>query len=226
MASRTHSSTTSTKQEGSSCTFASSSKLQYANQTDAGEFQNEGYWLRHRPRGHRRADPRLVAGATASTSPSFRWNPGSFGSGPATRHLSNLLHEYALRREEVANQVLRAMATALGFDEEFFLGRRVGDKVASYARFTYDPSCPRPDLVHGLKPHTDNSVIATLLLDPDVGGLQVLKEGRWVGVPVLRRGELLVVVGDEMEIMSNAAFRAPTHRVVRWRTGRGRGCRW
>jgi len=28
------------------------------------------------------------------------------------------------------------------------------------------------------------------------------------------RGELLVVVGDEMEILSNAAFRAPTHRVV------------
>jgi isopenicillin N synthase-like dioxygenase len=57
-------------------------------------------------------------------------------------------------------------------------------------------------------------VITTLLLDPDVGGLQVLRGGRWVDVPVLGRGELLVVVGDEMEIMSNAAFRAPTHRVV------------
>nr|TKW19939.1 hypothetical protein SEVIR_4G052601v2 [Setaria viridis] len=108
------------------------------------------------------------------------------------------------------------MARTLGFDEEFFAGRRVGNKVASYARFTYYPPCPRPELVYGLKPHTDNSVVTTLLLDRDVGGLQVLKDGgRWVDVPVrLRRGELLVVVGDEMEIMSNAAFRAPTHRVV------------
>jgi len=57
-------------------------------------------------------------------------------------------------------------------------------------------------------------VVTVLLLDPDVGGLQVLKDGRWVDVPVPGRGELLVVVGEEMEILSNAALRAPTHRVV------------
>lgn len=39
-------------------------------------------------------------------------------------------------------------------------------------------------------------------------------DGSWVEVPVLAGGELLVVVGDVMEIMSNAAFRAPKHRVV------------
>ncbi|CAN6179119.1 unnamed protein product [Urochloa humidicola] len=187
-----------------------SSKLQYANQTDAGEFQNEGYGIDRVDTDEQILDwcDRLYLTVQPEESRQLRLWP---------RHppsLSKLLHEYALRSEEVAKQVLRAMARALGFDEDFFLGRRVGEKVASYARFTYYPPCPRPDLVHGLKPHTDNSVITTLLLDPDVGGLQVLKDGRWVGVPVLRRGELLVVVGDEMEIMSNAAFRAPTHRVV------------
>ncbi|VAI83277.1 unnamed protein product [Triticum turgidum subsp. durum] len=93
---------------------------------------------------------------------------------------------------------------------------KVGDRMPSYARFTYYPPCPRPDLVHGLKPHTDNSVVTVLLLDDQVGGLQVLKDGSWVDVPVLGDGrhQLLVVVGDEMEIMSNAAFRAPVHRVM------------
>lgn len=131
--------------------------------------------------------------------------------------LAGLLHEYALGSEQVARRVLRAMARVLGFGEGFFLGH-VGEKGGTYARFTYYPPCPRPDLVYGLKPHTDNSVVTVLLLDRDVGGLQVLLRGpgpgRWVDVPVLARDELLVVVGEEMEIMSNAVFRAPTHRVV------------
>ncbi|CAL5046343.1 unnamed protein product [Urochloa decumbens] len=185
----------------------SSEKLQYANQTESGEFQNEGYGIDRVDTADQILDQILTVQPEESRQ--LRLWP---------RHppsLSKLLHEYALRSEQVAKQVLRAMARTLGFDEEFFLGRHVGEKVASYARFTYYPPCPRPDLVHGLKPHTDNSVITTLLLDRDVGGLQVLRDGRWVGVPVLgRSGEMLVVVGDEMEIMSNAAFRAPTHRVV------------
>jgi hypothetical protein len=43
----------------------------------------------------------------------------------------------------------------------------------------------------------------------------VLKDGQWVDVPVLDCGELLVVVGEEMEIMSNSVFHAPTHRPPR-----------
>ncbi|WVZ82286.1 hypothetical protein U9M48_029567 [Paspalum notatum var. saurae] len=109
---------------------------------------------------------------------------------------------------------MRGMGRALGLGDEFFLDL-VGERGGADARFTYYPPCPRPDLVYGLKPHTDNSVVTVLLLDRDVGGLQVLLRGEeWVDVPVLGRDELLVVVGEEMEIMSNAAFRAPTHRVV------------
>jgi len=188
----------------------SEEKLKYANQTDGGEFQNEGYGIDRLDSDEQILDwcDRLYLQVQPEEMRQLRLWP----SRPPS--LGKLLHEYTLRSEPVARQVLRAMARALGFEEEFFAGRRVGEKVASYARFTYYPPCPRPELVHGLKPHTDNSVITTLLLDPDVGGLQVLRGGRWVGVPVLGRGERLVVVGDEMEIMSNAAFRAPTHRVV------------
>jgi len=187
----------------------SEEKLKYANQTDGGEFQNEGYGIDRVDSDEQILDwcDRLYLQVQPEEMRQLRLWP----SRPPS--LGKLLHEYTLRSEPVARQVLRAMARALGF-EEFFAGRRVGEKVASYARFTYYPPCPRPELVHGLKPHTDNSVITTLLLDPDVGGLQVLRGGRWVGVPVLGRGERLVVVGDEMEIMSNAAFRAPMHRVV------------
>lgn len=143
-------------------------------------------------------------------------------------NLAGLLHDYSLKSQAVAQLILRAMARILGFEESFFVDK-VGDesRMPSYARFTYYPPCARPDLVYGLKPHTDNSVVTVLLLDKRVGGLQVRQplgdlavageeeEGaRWVDVPAMGGHELLVVVGDEMEIMSNAAFRAPVHRVV------------
>jgi len=187
----------------------SEEKLKYANQTDGGEFQNEGYGIDRVDSDEQILDwcDRLYLQVQPEEMRQLRLWP----SRPPS--LGKLLHEYTLRSEPVARQMLRAMARALGF-EEFFAGRRVGEKVASYAGFTYYPPCPRPELVHGLKPHTDNSVVTVLLLDPDVGGLQVLKDGRWVDVPVPGRGELLVVVGEEMEILSNAALRAPTHRVV------------
>lgn len=126
--------------------------------------------------------------------------------------LRGLLEEYTRRSEQVFRRVLAATARSLGFGEEFF-GDKVGEKVATYARFTYYPPCPRPELVHGLKPHTDNSVLTVLLLDKHVGGLQLLKDGRWLDIPVLTN-ELLVVAGDEIEIMSNGVFMAPVHRVV------------
>ncbi|CAN6164904.1 unnamed protein product [Urochloa humidicola] len=187
----------------------SSEKLKHANRTDAGEFQPEGYGIDRVDTDEQVLDwcDRLYL----TVQPEEARRPQFWPTTPPS--LSKLLHEYTLGSERVAKLVLAAMARALGFPKDFFLGL-VGDKGGTDARFTYYPPCPRPDLVYGLKPHTDNSVVTVLLLDPGVGGLQVLRDGRWVDVPVLGRGELLVVVGEEMEIMSNAVFRAPTHRVV------------
>jgi len=185
-------------------------KLRHANRTDDGEFQPDGYGIDRVDTDEQVLDwcDRLYL----AVQPEERRRARFWPANPPS--LAGLLHEYAQGSERVARRVLAAMATALGLGEEFFL-RRVGDRAAADARFTYYPPCPRPELVHGLKPHTDNSVVTVLLLDPGVGGLQVLRDdGRWVDVPVPGRGELLVVVGDEMEILSNAAFRAPTHRVV------------
>ncbi|CAN6171453.1 unnamed protein product [Urochloa humidicola] len=135
--------------------------------------------------------------------------------------LRRLLDEFtAASGDRVAAPLLAAMGRALGLGDDVFAGRLGGDRAATYARFTYYPPCPRPDLVNGVKPHTDNSVLTVLLLDPDVAGLQLLLqrdggggEGEWVNVGGLGH-DLLVIVGDEMEIMSNGVFRAPMHRVV------------
>ncbi|WVZ82272.1 hypothetical protein U9M48_029555 [Paspalum notatum var. saurae] len=182
-------------------------KLRHANLTEDGEFQPEGYGIDRVDTDEQVLDwcDRLYLTVQPESARRTQFWPAA---------LAPLLHEYAQGSERVARCVLRGMARALGLGDQFFLDL-VGERGGADARFTYYPPCPRPDLVYGLKPHTDNSVVTVLLLDRDVGGLQVLLGGeRWVDVPVLGSDELLVVVGEEMEIMSNAAFRAPTHRVV------------
>jgi isopenicillin N synthase-like dioxygenase len=194
----------------------SEAKQEYSNVVDAGDggrkFQPEGYGVDRVDTDEQVLDwcDRLYL----QVQPEEQRQPRFWPSHPPD--LRELLHEFSVGSEKVARLVLAAMARSLGFGEGFFADK-VGERMPSYARFTYYPPCPRPDLVHGLKPHTDNSVVTVLLLDEHVGGLQVLLEDRgWVDVPVLGGGrhQVLVVVGDEMEIMSNAAFRAPVHRVV------------
>ncbi|KAE8703276.1 coproporphyrinogen-III oxidase [Hibiscus syriacus] len=66
---------------------------------------------------------------------------------------------------------------------------------------SYYPPCPRPDLTLGLQSHSDIGAI-TLLIQDDVGGLQVLKDGEWLLVDPLPNA-ILVLVADQTEIITN-----------------------
>lgn len=51
-----------------------------------------------------------------------------------------------------------------------------------------------------LKPHSDSSGVLTILIDKDVGGLQVLRDGVWHNsVPASSPFRLLINVGDFVE---------------------------
>ncbi|PHT42472.1 hypothetical protein CQW23_16497 [Capsicum baccatum] len=89
--------------------------------------------------------------------------------------------------------------------------RQYGDRPVMYARFSFYPPCPRPKLVHGLKPHADGSAITILLQDKEVGGLQILKDDKWYRVPIMPYA-LLFNIGDQ--IMSNGLLKSPVHRAV------------
>lgn len=68
----------------------------------------------------------------------------------------------------------------------------------------YYPVCPEPDDTAGLVDHSDPGVL-TILLQDQIGGLQVKKEGEdgewwWVDVqPVL--GAVVVNVGDLLQVL-------------------------
>ncbi|KAG0513098.1 hypothetical protein BDA96_10G072000 [Sorghum bicolor] len=100
-------------------------------------------------------------------------------------------------------------------DDGGILGQ-FGDKGSTTnARFNYYPACPRPELVLGIRPHSDVCVLTLLLADEHVAGLQFLRDGNWYRVPPVHgRAALLVNVGVSLEIMSNGIFKGPVHRVV------------
>nr|BAK05092.1 predicted protein [Hordeum vulgare subsp. vulgare] len=124
----------------------------------------------------------------------------------------NLLHEFTTKCRVVKDGLVRAMARLLGLDDDYIMDL-FGEKADTYARFSYYPECPRPELVFGLKPHSDGSVLTVLMVDDTVGGLQILRDGVWFDVPMVPH-TLLVNIGDQTEIMSNGIFKSPVHRVV------------
>lgn len=94
--------------------------------------------------------------------------------------------------------LLRSMARSLNLEEGSFLDQ-FGEESLMLARFNFYPRCSRPDLVLGVKPHTDRSGITVLLQDKEVEGLEVLINDNWVSVPTMPDA-FVVNLGDQMQV--------------------------
>lgn len=96
------------------------------------------------------------------------------------------------------------------------------DTPTTWLRLLHYP--PQPSSIagdlYGSAPHTDFGCL-TLLVQDDVGGLQVkTPAGNWVDVPK-RDGTFVVNVGDMLNRMSNGRLLSTPHRVIN-RSGRER----
>ncbi|PWZ14250.1 1-aminocyclopropane-1-carboxylate oxidase 1 [Zea mays] len=127
-----------------------------------------------------------------------------------------VMKRFAGELEALAERLLDLLCENLGLDRGYlaraFRGPSkgaptFGTKVSSY------PPCPRPDLVSGLRAHTDAGGIILLFQDDRVGGLQLLKDGEWVDVPPMRHA-VVVNLGDQLEVITNGRYKSVMHRVV------------
>ncbi|KAL6996647.1 hypothetical protein U1Q18_006778 [Sarracenia purpurea var. burkii] len=122
----------------------------------------------------------------------------------------DVLREYTEKMKMVTELTSKAMAKSLNLDENCFLNQ-FGERATLQARFNYYPKCQRPDLILGLKPHSDGSGY-TIILQDEVG-LQVFNKDKWYTVPRIPHA-ILILMADQMEIMTNGVFKSPVHRVL------------
>lgn len=99
----------------------------------------------------------------------------------------------------VTKTVLKAMARSLDLEDNCFSDLYGGEQGKMDIRFNFYPPCPRPDLVLGVKPHADGTLITLLLQDKEVEGLQFLKGDKWFRAPIVPDA-LLINVGDQVEV--------------------------
>ncbi|CAN6298228.1 unnamed protein product [Urochloa humidicola] len=75
----------------------------------------------------------------------------------------------------------------------------------------YFPATEEEDI--GFSEHEDSNCI-TFIFQDGVGGLEGLKNGRWVPAEHVD-GSIIVNIGDVMQVLSNGKLKSATHRVVR-----------
>jgi isopenicillin N synthase-like dioxygenase len=110
---------------------------------------------------------------------------------------------------DVGHRLLWAFAVALGEDPDVF--SRHATKTPSQLRLVHYPFNPDAEDGHGIGAHTDYECFT--LLKPTAPGLEVLNgAGEWIDVSPVD-GTFVVNVGDMLELWTDGAFVATSHRV-------------
>lgn len=123
--------------------------------------------------------------------------------------------EYSKHVMSLGGLLFELFSEALGLSPDTLKSKGVMKGVLMLSH--YYPPCPQPKLTLGTSKHSDNSFV-TVLLQDQIGGLQVLHEDCWVDVTPTP-GALVINIGDFLQLVTNDKFISVQHRVLANKAG-------
>ncbi|PIN23114.1 Iron/ascorbate family oxidoreductase [Handroanthus impetiginosus] len=118
--------------------------------------------------------------------------------------------EYMKHMIDMRNILSELLSEALGLSPDFL--EQMQCMKSEYLSCLYYPACPEPDRTFGTGKHSDPTIL-TILVQDDMGGLQIHHDNNWVDVPPIP-GALIANIGDLLQLLTNDKFKSVEHRVL------------
>lgn len=124
--------------------------------------------------------------------------------------LREVMEEYATEMLKLARLLARVLVTNSGHNRGVL--DDICDESTCFLRLNRYPVCPIAPEIFGLVPHTDSDFL-TILHQDEVGGLQLMKDSKWVAV-IPNQDALIVNIGDLFQAWSNDVYKSVEHKVM------------
>ncbi|KAK9742875.1 hypothetical protein RND81_03G202600 [Saponaria officinalis] len=140
----------------------------------------------------------------------FRLGPVPINPNAIPQVCREEVMEYEKELKQVADRLMGYLSEGLGLNADRLKGMRYMGRASMGGN--YYPPCPEPNKTVGITSHTDPGLL-TVLLQDNVGGLQVKYNDKWIDVKYVQ-GALIVNLGDFFQIISNDEYKSGGHRVT------------